>query len=101
MTQKELVKAVATSVNAEYKKAGKNTITETNVSDVIGTFADVTKDAVAKGDKIQIAGFGSFEASVRPARTGRNPSTGETIKIEAKTVAKFKPAKAFKELINK
>ena len=100
MTQKELTKTVQTKVNAEYKKAGKNTLTESTVSDVITTTADVIKKTVAKGDKIQIAGFGSFEAVKRSAREGRNPITGETIKIAAKKVAKFKPAKAFKESLN-
>jgi DNA-binding protein HU-beta len=97
MTQKELTKTVQAKVNTEYKKAGKNTLTEATVSDVITTTADVIKKTVAKGDKIQIAGFGSFEAVKRSAREGRNPITGETIKIAAKKVAKFKPAKAFKE----
>lgn len=100
MTQKELVKAVQTKVNDSYKAAGKAALTEANVSDVILTSADVIKTAVSKGDKVQIGGFGAFESSVRSAREGRNPITGETIKIAAKKVAKFKPAKAFKDALN-
>ena len=53
-----------------------------------------------KGDKVQIAGFGSFEASLRAARDGRNPITGETIHIDAKKAPKFKAAKAFKDILN-
>ena len=100
MTQKELVKSVATSVNQDYKAAGKNTLTEGNVDDVIKAFANVTKEAVSKGDKVQIAGFGTFQASLRAARDGRNPITGETIHIEAKNAPKFKAAKAFKDIMN-
>ena len=100
MTQKELTKAVAANVNKEYKSAGKNTLTEGNVDDVIKAFATVTKDAVAKGDKVQIAGFGSFESTVRSAREGRNPITGQTIHIAEKKAPKFKAAKAFKDILN-
>lgn len=100
MTQKELIKSVAASVNKEYKAAGKSTLTEGNVGDVITAFTTVTKNAVAKGDKVQIAGFGSFEASMRAARDGRNPITGETIHIDAKKAPKFKAAKAFKDILN-
>ena len=100
MTQRELTKSVATSVNKGYKAAGKSTISETVVDDVIKTFANVTKEAVAKGDKVQIAGFGSFESSLRAAREGRNPVTGETIHIDAKKAPKFKAAKAFKDILN-
>ena len=95
-----MIKSVAASVNKDYKAAGKSTITEGNVGDVITAFTTVTKNAVAKGDKVQIAGFGSFEASMRAARDGRNPITGETIHIAAKKAPKFKAAKAFKDILN-
>lgn len=49
-------------------------------------------DALKAGDKIQLIGFGTFSTSVRPARQGVNPRTGETIEIEEKTVVKFKPS---------
>ena len=100
MTQKELTKGVAAVVNKDYKAAGKATVTEGTVDDVIKGFVTVTKEAVAKGDKVQIAGFGSFEASMRAARDGRNPITGETIHIDAKKAPKFRAAKAFKDILN-
>lgn len=100
MTQKELVKAVAADVNAKYKAEDKKTLTEGNVDDVIKSFAAVTTDALAKKDKIQINGFGSFEAVEKAARDGRNPKTGEVIKIAASTGCKFKAAKALKEALN-
>ena len=56
--------------------------------------------ALAKGEKVQIAGFGNFEVKNRPARTGRNPRTGEPVQIAASKAASFKVAKALKEAIN-
>jgi len=56
--------------------------------------------AIAKGEKVQIAGFGNFEVKNRPARTGRNPRTGEPVQIAASKAASFKVAKALKEAIN-
>ena len=56
--------------------------------------------ALAKGEKVQIAGLGNFEVKNRPARTGRNPRTGEPVQIAASKAASFKVAKALKEAIN-
>ena len=58
------------------------------------------KEALAKGDKIQLVGFGTFEVSERAAREGRNPQTGETMKIEASKAPKFKAGKALKDMVN-
>ena len=55
---------------------------------------------VAKGETVSIAGFGIFEAKKRAARMGRNPKTGEAIKIKASISPKFRPAKAFKDAVN-
>jgi DNA-binding protein HU-beta len=57
-------------------------------------------DAVAKGDKVAVAGFGTFESRDRAARTGRNPQTGESIDIKASKSPAFKPAAAFKNAVN-
>jgi len=55
--------------------------------------------ALVKGIKAQIADLGTFDLTRRQARTGRNPKTGEKIKIDSKTVVKFRPSKALKELV--
>jgi DNA-binding protein HU-beta len=60
--------------------------------------ANVTK-ALKKGDKITLTGFGTFSVSKRKARKGRNPQTGEEIKIKASKVVKFKPGKTLKDKI--
>jgi DNA-binding protein HU-beta len=61
--------------------------------------ANVTK-AVAKGESVQLVGFGTFAAGTRAARTGRNPRTGEEIKIAAAKTVKFSAGKAFKDAVN-
>lgn len=61
---------------------------------------DSIGDAIAAGDKVQLLGFGTFEKRERPARTARNPRTGETIEIAAASVPAFKPGKALKDKVN-
>nr|WP_297274374.1 HU family DNA-binding protein [uncultured Agathobaculum sp.] len=57
-------------------------------------------DALASGDKVQIAGFGSFETKERAARTGHNPRTGEEISIAAAMTPVFKPSKTLKDKVD-
>ena len=57
------------------------------------------RDTVTAGDKVSLGGFGIFEKKVRKGRVGRNPRTGESVDIPALGVAKFRPAKAFKDAI--
>lgn len=68
-------------------------ITKTQVNAILDSFvANVTK-TLKEGDKVTLVGFGTFSVSKRLARNGRNPQTGEVIKIKAKKVAKFKAGK--------
>lgn len=60
----------------------------------------IVGDELAKGEKVQIAGFGTFEVSERPAREGRNPRNGETLTIEASKAPRFKAGKALKDRVN-
>lgn len=94
MNYNELVKNVASDVNKESK-----VVSEGLVKDIISSTVSTITTAVAKGDKVQIPGLGSFEGSKRAARDGRNPLTGETIHIAETVVPKFKAAKAFKEML--
>lgn len=98
MTQKELNKAVAKDLNET--KYQENHVKEELVDDVIKSFVKTTESAIKAGDKVQIAGFGSFEPADRAARVGRNPQTGEEIQIAASKTVKFKAGKAFKALLN-
>ena len=91
MNKTELVAAVSKDTN----------ITKKDVESVLNAItANVTK-AVAKKDSVQLIGFGTFTSTKRAARTGKNPQTGEKIKIPAAVVPKFKPGKAFKDAVNK
>lgn len=60
---------------------------------------DSVAEALAKGDKVQLIGFGTFEVRERPAREGRNPRTGETLKVEAAKVPAFKAGQALKNAV--
>ena len=90
MNRAELVDAVA-------EKAG---ITKADANKTVGALIDVVEETVAKGDKVTLVGFGTFEARKREARTGRNPQTGEAIQIAAKTVPAFVTGKVFKDKVN-
>ena len=82
---------------AEITKQTK--LTQKSVGEVLTAIIDVTQDTVKKGEKVTLVGFGTFEPRKRAARNGRNPQTGETIKIEAKTVPTFSAGKKFKEIV--
>ena len=61
---------------------------------------DAVKTTLKKGDSVSLVGFGTFAVGVRAARLGRNPRTGEAIKIKAAKVPKFRPGKALKDALN-
>ena len=64
-------------------------------------FTDAVADELVKGGKVQLVGFGTFEVSERAAREGRNPQSGEVMKIAASKAPKFKAGKALKDMVNK
>jgi DNA-binding protein HU-beta len=74
-------------------------ITKTQANATLDSFVEAVTKSLKKGDKVTLVGFGTFSVSKRKARNGRNPKTGETIKIKAKKVAKFKPGKELSERI--
>ena len=65
-----------------------------------GFRSDAVAEALKKGDKVTLVGFGTFSVYKREARTGRNPQSGKTIKIPAKNIAKFKAGSKLSEAIN-
>lgn len=67
----------------------------------LNALIETVTEALTNGDKIQLIGFGTFETRERNARTARNPKTGETVRISAKTSPAFKAGKALKEAVNK
>ena len=89
MNRKELVAAVVAHTGQD-KKA---------VEAVIAGFVDATLASVAKGEVVTLPGFAKFAKVKRAARTGRNPATGETIKIKASVKARITPLKGFKDVV--
>ncbi len=90
MNKQELISAIA-------EKTG---LTKADVEKMVSAFVDTTKESLAKGESLQLIGFGTFSVSERAARTGRNPQTGKELQIAAKKVAKFKAGKALDEAVN-
>ena len=73
--------------------ADESGITKTQANTAIDAFVDAVTKTLKKGDKVTLVGFGTFSVSKRAARNGRNPQTGEVIKIKARKVARFKAGK--------
>ncbi len=90
MNKTELIAAVA-------EKAG---LTKKDVEKAVSATLETIKEEVAEGGKVQIIGFGTFEARTRKERIGKNPQTQEEVKIAAATVPAFKAGKAFKDVVN-
>ena len=91
MNKRELIDTVA--ANAE--------ITKKEADAVVNATLDAIIDGLAKEGKVVIPGFGSFEVRNKTAREGRNPRTGEKVKIAAKRAPAFKPGKAMKDAVEK
>jgi DNA-binding protein HU-beta len=87
MNKRELAKAVAVQADVDLK----------TVTAVLDGFTDVVTAVVAKGEPVAIAGFAKFVKVERAARMGRNPATGEQIRIKASKKARITPLKAFKD----
>jgi DNA-binding protein HU-beta len=92
MNKAELINALA---------AKTEHLTKTQLSAVVDVLIDTIQDQLANGGSVQLLGFGTFATGHRAARTGRNPKTGEPLKIPAATTVKFTAGKAFKERVNK
>ena len=91
MNKAELVAAMAEKTELSKKDAEK----------ALKAFTDVVAEELKKGEKIQLVGFGTFAVSKRSAREGRNPRTGETVKIAARNAVTFKAGSKLKEAVNK
>lgn len=91
MNKADLVEAIAIATD----------LSKSKTDEVVGAMVATIIKAVSKGDSVQLVGFGTFGSGKRAARTGRNPRTGETIKIAAAKTVKFTAGKAFKDAVNK
>ena len=91
MNKKELIE----------KAAAASKLTKADTAKALDGILDAIKGAIAKKDRVQLVGFGTFGVKQRKARTGRNPQTGEAIKIAASTVPYFKVGKGLKDTLVK
>lgn len=90
MTKSQLIESVSAATGQ----------TKTEVERTLEAVLDRTSNALAAGDRVDLRGFGIFEARTSKARTGRNPATGATIEIAASQKATFRPSKELKERLN-
>lgn len=90
MNKTEFVAAVAEQAGLSKKDAEA----------AVKAFTDVVAAEMAKGEKVQLVGFGTFEVADREARMGRNPKSGEPMEIAASRTPKFKAGKALKDMVN-
>ncbi len=91
MNKTDLVSAVAEDTG----------MTKVDAEKAVKSVFNAITEELAKGEAVQLIGFGTFQVTERAERMGKNPQTGESIKIPAKTVAKFKPGKALAEAVDK
>ncbi|MFZ0449960.1 MAG: HU family DNA-binding protein [Desulfatiglandaceae bacterium] len=89
MTKAELIAGIAK----------ESDLTKADAEKALNSFLEIAKKTLKKDGRLALAGFGSFSVSKRKARTGRNPRTGEAIKIKAKKVVKFKAGKGLSDSI--
>ena len=92
MNKKELLEAILKDKELSH-------LTKKDADQFLNTMIDTVKKTVKKGEDVSLIGFGGFSKVRRSARTGINPSTGEKIKIKAKNLPKFRPGKAWKEMM--
>ncbi len=90
MNRRDLEDAVAEATGAK----------RVEVARVVAAVLEAILDGLARGEKVAISGFGSFEAARREARKGRNPRTGEAVEVAASTSVRFKPGKGLKDALN-
>ncbi|MEM5341557.1 HU family DNA-binding protein [Paraburkholderia azotifigens] len=90
MNKQELIEAVAASTGESKASTGE----------AVDAILEAVTSALTRGDTVQLIGFGSFSTGTRAERSGRNPSTGETITIPAAKTVKFTAGKSFKDAVN-
>ena len=91
MTRSDLVEELASQFNQ---------LTQRDAETAVKSILDAMNDALVRGHRIEIRGFGSFTINRRPPRVGRNPRSGESVQIPEKRVPHFKPGKALREAVD-
>jgi integration host factor subunit beta len=91
MTKSELIARIAELNPHLYQR---------DVERIVSTIFEEIASALARGDRVELRGFGAFSVKYRDSRVGRNPRTGETVEVEAKAAPYFKTGKQLRELLN-
>lgn len=91
MIKSELVQRIAEQNPHLYQR---------DVENIVNAILDEVSDAMTRGDRVELRGFGAFSVKSRPPRTGRNPRTGEQVEVDAKHVPFFKTGKEMRERLN-
>ncbi|MBP2313679.1 integration host factor subunit beta [Azospirillum soli] len=91
MTKSELIQRLAERNPHLYQR---------DIEKIVGTIFDEITEALARGDRVELRGFGAFSVKRRDARTGRNPRTGETVDVGEKAIPFFKTGKQLRERLN-
>tara|TARA_B100000315_G_scaffold251271_1_gene285754 strand:- start:8646 stop:8963 length:318 start_codon:yes stop_codon:yes gene_type:complete len=91
MTKAELISQLATQISS---------LTKSQVDVIVNTIFESMRNALSRGEKIEIRGFGSFKLRVRQMKNGRNPKTGEAVLIPAKRIPFFKVGKELRQMVN-
>lgn len=89
MNKAELVTAIAARTKSS----------KTQVEDYLDVTLSIIQKTVSNGEEVKLVGFGSFSKNVRKAKTGRNPKTGQTVKVPTTNVPRFRPGKDFKDSV--
>ena len=90
MTKADVINALANNTGMARKEA----------AEAVNLFLETVRDALERGEKVSLVGFGTFYVKEKNARQGRNPRTGERIQIPPKRVATFKPGRSFRQLVS-
>ena len=80
--------------------SAKTEVDKKVVAAVVAAYNEVVTETLAAGDSVSFVGFGTYKPVAKAARTARNPKTGETVKVAAKTIAKFSPSSALSAAVN-
>ena len=101
INKNELIDIMYRFYNEEMKNDDDVKKSKKEIEENLELFMEVVKNELSKGNQINLRGFGVFEVLERAAKIGRNPKTGEPVKIPAHKVPKFKPGEDFKNRVNK
>lgn len=91
MIKSELIEQIAANNPNLYQR---------DVEQIVNTVLEVITSALTRGDRVELRGFGTFSVKKRPARTGRNPRTGEPVSVSAKVTPSFKPGKDLRSMVD-